>query len=147
MKPEHHDDDSRRTLTFQKQKLRSSLWNLSKSRVLRKFFPKNQRKVPFYRVNERFKEEGTSHPLIPAGISPEGLIGIKVLGISSICCNKTNVQSTIENIFMIEFFHTLSNKCFKYSFVSFTLSLDHTGKSCAYLETNSMILSKKSIGK
>ena len=41
-----------------------------------KFFPKNPRKVPdiwtFYRVIERFKEEGTSHPVILARISHKG---------------------------------------------------------------------------
>ena len=41
-----------------------------------RFFPKSPRKVPdiraFYRVVERFKSEGTSHPQIPAGINPEG---------------------------------------------------------------------------
>ena len=41
-----------------------------------KFSPKNPQKVPdiraSYRVIERFKEEGTSHLLIPAGISSEG---------------------------------------------------------------------------
>ena len=41
-----------------------------------KFFPKNLRKFPdiraFYRDIERYEEEGTSHPLIPADISHEG---------------------------------------------------------------------------
>ena len=94
-----------------------------------KFFPKNPRKVPdiwtFYRVIERFKEEGTSHPLISAGISPEG-DALKMDKVERcICCN-TNRCSTVEKIFVIEVFHTLSNKCFKYSSVSMKLSLDYT---------------------
>ena len=99
-----------------------------------KFFPKKPRNVPdiwaFYRFIERFNKKELLILWSLLASAPKVKLWRwrklnKMVGISSICCNKKKC-STIEKIFIIEFFLVLSNKCFKYNYVSMTLFLDHT---------------------